>query len=83
MSEPVLKEININFSAGGKVSIIKYDISSDYHVSASRRYEIPESWTDDEIREFEAKVYEEVRLTVDERAQAEFDERFEQSFMSD
>lgn len=80
--KPVLKELNVSFSAGGKVSIIKYDVASNYLVSAGHRYEIPESWTDEQIKEFEAEVYDKLRQDVDARAQKEFDERWEQSFMS-
>lgn len=80
--KPVLKEISVSVSAGGKVQIIKYDVDSSYFVSSSKRYEIPESWTEEEAAAFEKQVHDELRQIVDNRAQDEFDERWEQSYLS-
>lgn len=80
--EPKLKEINVSFSAGGKVQIIKFDVSSDYHISASERYEIPEEMSNEDARAFRDAKYTEIRALVDAQAQAEFDDRWEQSYLS-
>ena len=79
---PQLREINISFSAGGKVSIVKYDVSSDYHISASKRYEIPDGMSEEDVAAFEEQKYNELRQLIDDRANAEFEERYNQSFMA-
>lgn len=83
MSEPKLIEISASASAGGKVQIIKYDESSDYFVSLSQKYTIPDDWTAEEATEFQIAVQEELREHVDALAQIERDERFDQSYLSD
>lgn len=80
IKEPVLREININFSAGGKVAIVKFDETSDWHLSSSQRWEIPENWTQEQAQQFELEKYIELREMVDARSQIERDERFDQSF---
>lgn len=82
MSEPVLTEVNLTYSSGGKVQIIKYDLDSSYFVSESRKYSIPEDWTEEQALEFQEKKREEIRARVEAQAQVEFDERWEQSYLN-
>jgi D-hexose-6-phosphate mutarotase len=79
MSEPVCTEITCNASVGGKVSIVKYDLSSDVHFSLSRKYSIPEDWTEEQVEEFQTQKELEVYKQVDAMAQVEVDELMEQS----
>lgn len=81
-SEPQVLEVSANFSAGGKVSIVKYDVSSDYHVSISKKYAIPEDWDDERATDFLLEKYDEIRSMVDERSDNEFEARFEQSYLN-
>lgn len=82
MSAPVLTEISIAASAGGKVQIIKYDLSSDYFVSESRKWSVPEDWTEEDVQEFTEARRDELRERIEKQAQIEFDERFEQSYLN-
>lgn len=82
MSEPKLKEISISAASGGKVAIIKYDLSMDYHISCSRSYDIPEDWTNEQAEEFQLEMLNKTRDVVDSRAQVEFDDLFAKSYMS-
>jgi hypothetical protein len=79
MSEARLTEVTLSNSAGGKIQIIKFDEASDYHVSETRKFSIPEDWTDDQVDEFLIVQREELRTHVDTLAQRERDERAEQS----
>jgi hypothetical protein len=73
MSEPKLEEVVISVSFGGKVQIIKYEIGSDYHVSQTRRYSIPEDWNNVQAEEFQAEEHDRLRSEVEEVAQKELD----------
>jgi hypothetical protein len=81
-SEPRLVQVSATGSVGGKVQIIKYDVSSDYFVSQSRTYEIPPDWSEQDAIEFQQRKYAEIRDLVDALGQAEFDERWDQSYLS-
>lgn len=80
--EPRLKEVTINYSAGGKISIVKYDHSSDWHTSETQKYDIPEHWSRAKAEEFAADVAEKIRTRVEARSDAEYEVRYEQSFLS-
>lgn len=79
--EPTLKEVTINYSAGGKVAIIKYDHSSDWHTSETQTYAIPEHWSRAKAEEFAADVADKIRARVEARSDAEYDIRYQQSYL--
>jgi hypothetical protein len=82
MSEPKVLQASVTQSMGGKVTIIKYDLDSSYFVSESRTYSCPEDWTEDQFEVFLEEKRQELRARVDEKAQLEFDERWDQSYLS-
>lgn len=83
MSEAKVIEVAINCTAGGKVAIEKYgNITSDYGISHSLKFQIPEDWTEEQAKEFQAEQYAELRGIVDAYAQLEHDERFQYSFLN-
>lgn len=82
MSEPKLEQIGMSVSLGGKVAIIKFDLSADYHVSGSRTYSIPEDWTNEQAEDFQVQEYERLREVVDKQSQVEYDDLWEQSYLS-
>lgn len=78
-SQPQVVEITVNFHGGGKVAIKEYGkISSEYGASISRRYTIPEGWSDDEVAAFELEKVLELREQLEPVLQGECDERYEQ-----
>jgi hypothetical protein len=83
MAEPRCIEVSVTRSQGGKISIVKYDHSSDWFVSHGRRYAIPEGWTQEQIDEFELKVSADLHALVDGQDQAEYDLRVAQSTVID
>lgn len=83
MQEPKVVAVRVNFGGGGKVAIQSYgNVTSDYHASISRDYAIPEDWTEDQVMEFELAKVAQIRGLIDPILQAEFDERYEQSYLS-
>lgn len=76
--EPVCTEINVSASCGGKVQIIKFEFTADYHYSASAKYSIPEGWTEDQITEFRQAKYAELRVEVEGPADREMTELLRQ-----
>jgi hypothetical protein len=82
MSEPVVLETNVSVSLGGKVAIEEYGaITSDWHLSRSERWSVPEGWTPEELKEFREKRHKELLEELSEIDQKEFDERFSQSYL--
>lgn len=68
---------------GGKVAILTYgNVTSDYFVSESRKWSVPEDWTQDQVDEFVEARREEIRMRIDALATSEFEERFDQSYLS-
>lgn len=61
-------------SVGGKLQIVKYDYSADYHYSMSRKYSVPESWTEQDVKDFQQDKTIELRENIEGIAQAEMDE---------
>jgi hypothetical protein len=79
MSEPRLVEVSVTRSQGGKITIVKFDHSSDWFNSLSRKYEIPEDWTEDQAAAFQIEKHAELEAIVDALDQADYDVRAEQS----
>lgn len=81
-SEPKLKELSVTVSMGGKVTIVKFDHSSEWFISKSRTFGIPEDWTTEEAKEFQERELQAMREEMDAQDTLEYEERFEQSFMN-
>lgn len=78
-AQPKCTDIRIHRGGGGKVAIIDYGrVSSDYSVSISRAYAIPEGWTDEQVTDFEDRVLAEFKDRIDPILDAEFQERWNQ-----
>lgn len=77
--EPRCVEVVVQRSGGGKVAIKEYGkVSSQWGVSFSRRYIVPEDWDDDRVDEFQIAKSDELRALIEPIDQAEFDERYKQ-----
>lgn len=82
MSEPKLEQVSISASAGGKVTMVKYDVSCDYHLSQSQTYSIPDDWTNDQAVEFQQQKSKELHDVVDAMAQDEYDNLLDNSYLT-
>ena len=80
MSEdkPVLLEVGVSVSTGGKVQLKKYELSSDYHLSVNGKWKVPSDWSDEEAEEFRNEQILRLRSELEPIAQAEVDELLEQ-----
>lgn len=71
--KPELKEISVQCSVGGKMQIVKYQFSADYHYSMSQKYDV-EGMTEIEAAEFREEAIKQLRGHLEEVGQAEIDE---------
>jgi hypothetical protein len=78
MSEPKCIEVTASTSTGGRVQLVKFELSSDYHFSMTRRYSIPDDWTEDQVKEFNYEKTLELREQLEPIAQQEFDDLINQ-----
>jgi hypothetical protein len=80
-SEPQLVEKTISHTAGGGVSIRKYDEKSTYSYFESSKY-VFDGWTEEDIADYIEEKRQELRARVDAIGSEEHAERFDQSFMA-
>ena len=78
--EPTPLEITVSSSVGGKVQIIKFEYSEDYHFSQSEKWSIPEDWTSDQVAEYRAQVQAKLDADLQKQAQVRVDELIEQKY---
>lgn len=76
--QPVCTEIVCSSSVGGKVQIVKFEYSADYHFSMTRKYDAPEGWSEDDIRDFQIDKIIQLRGQLEEIADAEMAELLRQ-----
>jgi len=79
-SEPTPLEITVSSSVGGKVQIIKFEYSEDYHFSQSEKWSIPEDWSDEQVAEFRSGKQKALDADLQKLAQARVDELIEQKY---
>ena len=81
-AEPTPLEITVSSSVGGKVQIIKFEYSEDYHFSQSEKWSIPEDWTAEQVAEFRKEKQLALDGQLQELAQVRVDELIEQKYGS-
>lgn len=79
MDKPICTDMRVQTSRGGKIAIVDYGKNvSDWSLSMSRSYAIPEGMSDEEIDAFQVSVYDSLVALIEPLDQAEYDERYEQ-----
>ncbi len=68
-----LKEISVSTSVGGKVQIVQYQNSQDYHYSVSQKWEVEGLDSEEDAYEFREDRIKELRDHLEEVAQREMD----------
>lgn len=76
--KPVCTEVTVSCSVGGKVQIVKFEYSADFHYSMSRKYSVPEDWDAADIEEFQHNATADLRTQIEQVAQKELDELISQ-----
>ena len=64
-------EASASVSVGGKIQIVKFEYSQDYHFSINRKYEVPEDWSEKDVDKFQLGKCAELRAEVEKLADAE------------
>lgn len=73
-TEPKCTEILCSSSVGGKVQIVKFEYTADFHYSMSRKYDVPEDWTEQDVHDFQVDKEIEIRSVLEGIADAEMKE---------
>ena len=73
-------EITVSSSVGGKVQIIKFEYSEDYHFSQSEKWSIPEDWSAEQVAEFRKEKQSVLDADLQAQAQVRVDELIEQKY---
>jgi hypothetical protein len=79
-SEPKPLEISVSSSVGGKVQIIKFEYSEDYHFSQTEKWSVPEDWTEEQVGEFRKTLQTKLDADLQEQAQVRVNELIEQKY---
>lgn len=77
-SEPRCTEVVCSSSVGGKVQIVKFEYSADFHYSISRKYDVPKDWSEQDVSDFQLDKETQLRGELEPIAQAEVDELMKQ-----
>lgn len=76
--QPFCTEVVCSSSVGGKVQIVKFEYSADYHFSVSRKYSVPAGWTEDDVQDFQNDKVIELRGQLEAIDEAEMAELMRQ-----
>jgi hypothetical protein len=79
-AEPKPLEITVSSSVGGKVQIIKFEYTEDYHFSQTEKWSVPEDWNVEQVAEYRAQVQAKLDSDIQQLAQARVDELIEQKY---
>lgn len=74
---PKMVEVNASVSYGGKVQVVDFKINTDFHLSASERWNV-EDLSTEEAEAFRITRIEKLQAELEPIAQHEFDVRFAQ-----
>lgn len=72
--DPKCIEASASVSVGGRIQIVKFEYSQDFHFSFNRRYEIPDDWTEEDVKRFQLDKSAELRAEIETMAEAELAE---------
>lgn len=78
MSQPKPKEMTVTASTGGKVQVVKYELSGDYHFSVGGTWSIPEDWTDEQVEDFRQYKLKQLIDELEQPAQNALDDLYRQ-----
>lgn len=77
-TEPKCTEITVSSSVGGKVQIVKFEFTVDFHYSMTRKYDIPEDWTEKDVEAYQIDKAVQIRGELEEVANNEVAELMKQ-----
>lgn len=68
-----MTDLTVSYSIGAKVQIVKYELSSDVHLSRTEKYNV-DGMTPEEIDAFYQQRWEELRKEMGDRVEFEVEE---------
>lgn len=71
--KPKQTELSVSYSVGVKAQIVKYELTADAHVSRSEKFNV-EGMTPEQVAVFYDERYTALKLDLDARISAEYDE---------
>jgi hypothetical protein len=71
-------EASASVSVGGRIQIVKFEYSQDFHFSMNRKYEVPSDWSEDDVKNFQKEKCAELRAEVEVFASAELNDLINQ-----
>ncbi len=77
MAKPTPKETTVSISYGGKVQLVKFELSSDYRAHIGGTWDV-EGMTDAEVEAFRYEKLLELKSELEPVIQAELDDLFQQ-----
>lgn len=77
-SEPRCTEVVCSSSVGGKVQIVRFEYTADFHYSMSRKYDIPDDWTEQDVTDFQLDKEIQLRGILEGIAESEMEELLKQ-----
>jgi len=81
-NDPKPLEITVSSSVGGKVQIIKFEYSEDFHFSQSEKWSIPEDWDAEQVAAFRKEKQDVLDDELQTLAQVRVDQLIEQKYGS-
>jgi hypothetical protein len=61
-------------SYGAKMQLIKFEYSEDAGYSQSRKYDLPQDWSEEQVAEFQRDTTIQLRAEIEPLIQADIDE---------
>ena len=72
-TEPVLTEVTVSYSVGVKAQLVKYELTSDSHLSRTERWSV-EGMSVEEVNALWRERFDALKLDLDDQISAEYDE---------
>lgn len=66
ITEPKPRQVTVHFGGSGKVALQGFGKeSSEYGINISRTYDVPSTWSDDEVKAFELETFLKIQEVVE------------------
>lgn len=72
MEEPILKEVSVSASIGAKVQLVKFELTSDFHLHMGSTWTMPEDWSEKQCCEFRRMKINQIRDELEPLAEKEY-----------
>lgn len=74
---PKCIEVSAQVSFGATVEVVKFEYVPKVFIGLSRKYEIPDDWTEQDARDFQSATAQDLRDEIEPLVQGEIDQFME------